>query len=129
VTNFSVQLNIFNYDCFSMSGMMPVQACIVSCCDGAVECALGLLVHHSPSLAEMFGSVTCLCTKAALLLPDQSVDTVALALRLLQGASGGVTIEFESLLPAMPVLTLLGVTCSYDVKVGALANNILWLTP
>jgi hypothetical protein len=121
VTNFSVQLNIFILDCFSMR---PVQACIVSCHDGAVESDLALLVHHSPGLEEMFRDVTCHCTKPVLLLPDQSVDTVSLALSLLLGATDVVRIEYESLLPAIPVFTLLGITYYYDVKVGALANDI-----
>ena len=102
---------------------MPVQACIVSCGDGAVECDLALLLlRHSSGLKEMFSDITCLCTKSVLLLPDQSVDTVALALNLLLGATGEVVIE-ESLLPATPVFALLGIAYCYDMKVGLIGQS------
>ena len=100
---------------------MAGQACTLSCQGGFVDCDLALLLQ-APHLKEMLAATdTCPCTKPVIIMPDFKVEPVCLALSLLEEAAGKeVTLEYEGLLPAGPVLTVLGVifTCgSNEIQV------------
>jgi hypothetical protein len=91
---------------------VAVPACTLSCHCGSVDCHLDLL-----------------CTKAVVILPDFTVESVILALNLLVEAAGKeVMQDYECLLPAGPVLTVLGISFtigSNDIQV--LASRVNWI--
>jgi hypothetical protein len=84
-----------------------------------VECDQRLLLHQAPHLKEMFDATdTCPYTKRVIMLPDFKVELVGIALSLLEEAAGKeVMLDYEGLLPAGPVLTVLNVAFKIDIKV------------
>jgi hypothetical protein len=98
---------------------MAVPACTLSCQGGSVDCDLGLLVHHAPHLMDILGATeTCPCRKSVIVLPDFMVEPVVLAVNLLVGAAGNmVTLDYEGLLAASDVFSVLGVPFNIDIEV------------
>jgi hypothetical protein len=96
--------------------MMP---CVLSCRGGLVECDQGLLIHHSTFLKELLGAETCVCSRPVIILPDITVEATLLALNLLAGSGKDVSLEYESLMPAAPVLSMLAVTFVYGFRLQA----------
>jgi hypothetical protein len=97
----------------------PGQACTLSCQGGSVDCDLGMLEHYSLYLKEMLiADQTCPCHKSVISLPDFMVEPVILAVNLLAGAAGNmVTLDYEGLLAASDVLTVLGIPFNIDIEV------------
>jgi hypothetical protein len=102
----------------------PGQACTLSYQGGSVDCDQGMLEHYSPQLKEMLSAdETCPCRKSVIILANFTVEPVCLALNLLEEAAGKeVILEYECLLPAGPVLSVLGINFtlgSNDIQVLA----------
>jgi hypothetical protein len=86
---------------------------MLSCRGGFVECDRGLLQHHSPFLKELMAAESCVCSKPIIIIPDISAETVCLALNLLVGSGKEVSLDYESLLPTAPVLSMFDITFTY----------------
>ena len=96
--------------------------CTLSCKGGFIDCDQRLLLQ-APHLKvqpiclainllnyEMLGDT---CEKAVIILPDFRVQTICLAINLL---------DYECLLPAGPVLAVLGI--SYNINIEVLVNIV-----
>jgi hypothetical protein len=103
--------------------------CAVTCFDGFLHCDVDLLLRRSPLLRELFSGVSCYCTGPGLALPDISVHVVALAVNLLLAEEGVVTVEYESLLAAVPFFELLGIPFNNDIEVTVRISTQKYLPP